>query len=67
MVCLLGPGDSGKSTVLDAIEAALSSRWTLSLTDDDFFEGDTSQPIVIAVTVGELPPALARMIHGAGN
>ncbi|WP_455549883.1 AAA family ATPase, partial [Dryocola clanedunensis] len=27
LCCLIGPGDSGKSTVLDAIEAALSSRW----------------------------------------
>lgn len=27
LCCLIGHGDSGKSTVLDAIEAALSSRW----------------------------------------
>ena len=50
MVCLLGPGDSGKTTILDAIEAALSSRWSLSLTDDDFFGGDTSQSIRVSVT-----------------
>lgn len=58
MVCLIGPGDSGKSTILDAIEAALSSRWNLGLTDDDFFNGDTSHPIVVAVTVGGLPTSL---------
>lgn len=25
--CLIGAGDSGKSTMLDAVEATLSSRW----------------------------------------
>jgi AAA domain, putative AbiEii toxin, Type IV TA system/P-loop containing region of AAA domain len=55
--CLIGVGDSGKSTVLDAIEAALSSRW-LSFNEADFLNGDTSVPIVAEVTVGELSKAL---------
>ena len=54
---IIGPGDSGKSTILDAIEAALSSRW-FSFVESDFFGADTSNPIMIEVTVGELPPAL---------
>lgn len=55
--CLIGPGDSGKSTVLDAVEAALSSRW-FAFTESDFLACDTSRPIVIEVTVGELSKAL---------
>ncbi|HEX6706081.1 MAG TPA: ATP-binding protein [Albitalea sp.] len=55
--CLIGPGDAGKSTVLDAIEAVLSSRW-LSFGEHDFHHGDTSKTIVIEVTVGELSKAL---------
>ncbi len=55
--CLIGAGDSGKSSVLDAIEAALSSRW-YSFSEPDFFGCDTSKSIVIEVTVGELSKPL---------
>jgi hypothetical protein len=55
--CLIGAGDSGKSTLLDAIEAALSSRWS-SFTEPDFLDCDTTKPIVIEVTAGELSKAL---------
>jgi hypothetical protein len=55
--CLIGVGDSGKSTILDAVEAALSSRW-FSFTEPDFLACDTTQPIVIEATVGELSKAL---------
>jgi AAA domain, putative AbiEii toxin, Type IV TA system len=55
--CLIGPGDSGKSTILDAVEAALSSRW-FSFTEPDFMACDTTRPIVIEATVGELSKAL---------
>lgn len=55
--CLIGPGDAGKSTVLDAIEAVLSSRW-FTFGEHDFHRGDTSKTIVIEVTVGELSKAL---------
>ena len=55
--CLIGPGDSGKSTVLDAVEAALSSRW-FSFTEPDFLGCDTTNSIVIEATVGELSKTL---------
>jgi hypothetical protein len=55
--CLIGPGDAGKSTILDAIEAALSSRW-LFFGEHDFPGGDTSKTILVEVTVGELSKAL---------
>lgn len=55
--CLIGAGDSGKSTLLDAVEATLSSRW-FSFTEPDFLSCDTSNPIVIEATIGELSRAL---------
>src|SRR5690625_2341204 len=55
--CLIGSGDTGKSTLLDAAEAALSSRW-FSFTESDFMHGDTSKPIVIEASVGELSKSL---------
>jgi hypothetical protein len=56
VLCLVGPGDSTKTTILDAIECALAPRNTLPFTDTDFFQGNVQEPITILVTVGELPP-----------
>lgn len=58
MVCLIGAGDSAKTTILDAIEAALSPRWMLSLSDSDFYQGETTHPIEVIVTVSDLPAEL---------
>ncbi|HHL40508.1 MAG TPA: hypothetical protein ENJ37_08375 [Deltaproteobacteria bacterium] len=55
IVCLIGPGDATKTTILDAIELALSPRWNIPFDDTDFYDADTSEPIVIRVTVGDLP------------
>lgn len=55
--CLIGAGDTGKSTVLDAVEALLSSRW-FSFSESDFLSCDTSIPIVIEATIGELSRTL---------
>lgn len=54
-VCLIGPGDSTKSTILDAIDFALSPRWKIDFDDSDFYNADTTQDIVITATVGMLP------------
>lgn len=58
IACLIGPGDSTKSTILDAIEFTLSSRWNLSFDDSDFYSADVSNPIEIIVTVGQVPNEL---------
>lgn len=57
-VCLVGPGDSTKSTILDAIDFTLSPRWNLQLDDTDFFDAKTELPITIKVTVGQIPEVL---------
>lgn len=55
--CLIGAGDSGKSTILDAAEAVLNSRW-FSFSESDFLACDTGNTIEIEATVGELSKAL---------
>ncbi len=52
--CLIGPGDSGKSTILDAIDLAMGARRQYTFSDSDFHLHDVSQPIDIRVTIGHL-------------
>lgn len=59
--CLIGPGDSGKSTILDAIDLCLGARRSAPFGDTDFFGLDATQTIVIAVTLGALPDALKNI------
>lgn len=56
--CLIGPGDSGKSSVLDAIDMCLGARRNVQLTDADFHNLDVTIPIEITLTIGELNDAL---------
>jgi hypothetical protein len=57
-VCLIGPGDSTKTTILDAMEWALLPRWMMPVSDADFYETATTDPIVIEVTVAGVPDSL---------
>jgi putative ATP-dependent endonuclease of OLD family len=59
--CLIGPGDSGKSTTLDAIDLALGARRSYPFTDADFFNLDTTNPIEIWVTLGALSEQLKNI------
>jgi len=54
-VCLLGRGDSGKTTILDAISFVLSPSWNLSIYDSDFYQGLTEPPIRIEASLLDLP------------
>ncbi len=60
IICMIGSGDSGKSTLLKAIEWALWPSWSLIVTDMDFFNCDTTNPIEITVSMTELPNALLK-------
>lgn len=60
IICLVGPGDSAKTTVLKAIELALLPRWNIPFMDSDFYQGNTDKELVIEVTVGELPDVLIK-------
>lgn len=58
VLCLIGAGDSTKSTILKAIEWVLWPTWNLVTCDNDFYTGDTRNPIVIRGTFTELPNIL---------
>lgn len=64
--CLIGPGDSGKSSILDAIDLCLGARRSATFTDADFHQLKVDAPIVIAVTVGELDDDL-KSLHAYEN
>jgi len=55
LVCIIGRGDSGKSTILEAINLVLSSSWTMSFYDSDFYNCQTDNPIEIEATVTNIP------------
>lgn len=59
--CLIGPGDSGKTTVLDAVDYCLGARRNLNIADTDFFNLDVAQDIVIQLTLGSLPDPLKNL------
>ena len=60
LVCLVGPGDSTKTTLLDAIGLVLSPRWNVPFSDADFYNCNVELPIVLQVVVGDLPPKMLR-------
>lgn len=60
LVCFIGRGDSGKTTILDAISYVLSPKWNLAISDTDFFNLDIERDIQIEATVYDLPPQLLR-------
>ena len=56
--CIIGPGDSGKSSILDAIDFCLGARRNISFTDADFHNSNVDNPIEIYVTLGCLSDEL---------
>ena len=64
ITCIIGRGDSGKSTILDAISYVFSQSWSVHLNDSDFYGCDTDMPIVIEGTVLDVP---AELIDKYGN
>lgn len=60
LITLVGPGDSGKSTTLVALNFLLGDRWNIPFSDTDFFEVDTSQNIRIAAILTGIPKPLLK-------
>src|SRR5260221_13860568 len=58
LACLVGPGDSTKTTILEAIGLALSRSYRPRFGDADFYRCNTEEPIEIEVAVGGLPDEL---------
>lgn len=53
LICLIGAGDTGKTTVLVAIDWLLGSRWNIPICESDYFEKDA--PIEIEALIDDLP------------
>lgn len=51
--CIIGPGDTSKTTVLTALDYALSPRTALTFDDSDFFNQNVAEDIVIQVTLAD--------------
>lgn len=58
VICMIGAGDSTKTTVLKAIEWVFWPTWNLIACDNDFYNCDTSNHIVIRGTFKEIPSKL---------
>lgn len=60
--CLVGHGDTGKTTVLDAIELVLGpARRYQTFSDADFYRARTKEEILIQAVIGGLPPELMEI------
>lgn len=56
--CIIGHGDSGKTSLLDAISFVLSPYYSLSFDDGDFNKGNISNPIEIEATLINIPDTI---------
>ena len=61
LTCLIGPGDSTKTTILDALGLALTTRISVGLCDADFYDGKIENPIIIEVILADLPDDLISL------
>ncbi len=53
--CLIGKGDSAKTTIVEAIRCAFNPQWNLAFNDSDFHLCKTDNPIQIEIAIGDLP------------
>lgn len=60
LITLIGPGDCGKSTILEAIHLLLGDRWSVSFSDVDFHGVDTAMPIQINSVITDVPDSLLK-------
>lgn len=60
VICIVGPGDSAKTTILNAIELVFLPRLNIPFTDSDFYLANASDELIIEATVGELPESLIK-------
>jgi predicted ATP-dependent endonuclease of OLD family len=58
LICFIGRGDSGKTTILEAISSVLSPNWNLNFSDTDFHNCDHTKNIEIIASVVDFPEKL---------
>ena len=55
LFCLIGRGDSTKSTILEALRRVFYAQWNLAFDDADFYQCVPENKISIAVVLGDIP------------
>src|SRR2546422_276367 len=55
--CLIGRGDSTKSTILEAVRRIFYPQWNLAFDDADFYQCSPASGITIEVVLGDIPDA----------
>ncbi len=55
VLCLIGRGDSTKSTILEALRRVFYPQWNLDFDDADFHQCNPSNAIRIQVVLGNIP------------
>jgi putative ATP-dependent endonuclease of OLD family len=60
LIALVGPGDSGKSTILEAVHYLLGDRWNIPFADTDFYQANVESPLRIAALVMDIPADLKK-------
>jgi len=55
LICLIGRGDSTKSTILEALRRIFHPQWNLAFDDADFYQCVPENKISIAVVLGDIP------------
>ena len=55
VLCLIGSGDSTKSTILEAIRRVFHPQWNLQFGEADFYECLEANSISIIATLGDIP------------
>ena len=59
-ICLIGRGDSGKTTILEAISLVLSPKWNIPFIDTDFYKCNIEESIEIEATLYDILEKLLR-------
>ena len=55
LFCLIGRGDSTKSTILEALRRVFYAQWSLAFDDADFYQCTPVNKISIEVILGDIP------------
>lgn len=55
VLCLIGRGDSTKSTILEALRRIFHPQWNLGFDDADFYQCSPRNAIKIEVVIGNIP------------
>lgn len=54
LFCLIGRGDSTKSTILEALRRVFYSQWNLPFDDADFYQCVPTNTIKVEVVLGDI-------------